>query len=222
LGISNWRSAWVAALALAFLGMVAPGARAQTFGVGVRMASVSGPESPALEETDSSRLRFWGGFARLHLLGSFGVEVSMDYQSETNDAETAKIRNTPIQVSALLLSPKKTFSPYLLGGLGWYKHKVEALDEGKTVATANTTDFGYHVGGGLQLRFGRHAAIFADYRYVWVDENGLDGFSGLIKSAASLTSVVGLISSVAGADNDDSDGISRGGSMWVGGLTVYF
>ena len=118
MGISNWRSAWVAALALAFLGMVAPGARAQTFGVGVRMASVSGPESPALEETDSSRLRFWGGFARLHLLGSFGVEVSMDYQSETNDAETAKIRNTPIQVSALLLSPKKTFSPYLLGGLG--------------------------------------------------------------------------------------------------------
>jgi opacity protein-like surface antigen len=222
LGISNWRSARAVGLALAFLGVAAPGARAQTFGVGVRMASVSGPESPALEDTDSSRLRFWGGFARLHLLGSFGVEVSMDYQSETNDAETAKIRNTPIQVSALLLNPKKSFAPYLLGGLGWYKHKVEALDDGKTVATASTTDFGYHLGGGLQLKFGRHAAIFADYRYVWVDENGLDGFSGLIKSASSLTSVVGLISSVAGADNDDGDGISRGGSVWVGGLTVYF
>ena len=222
MGISNWRSAWAVALALAFLGVAAHGARAQTFGVGVRMASVSGPESPALEDTDSSRLRFWGGFARLHLLGSFGVEVSMDYQSETNDAETAKIRNTPIQVSALLLNPKKSFAPYLLGGLGWYKHKVEALDDGKTVATASTTDFGYHLGGGLQIKFGRHAAIFADYRYVWVDENGLDGFSGLIKSASSLTSVVGLISSVAGADNDDGDGISRGGSVWVGGLTVYF
>jgi opacity protein-like surface antigen len=213
---------WVAALALALLGATASGARAQLFGVGVRMASVSGPESPAVEDTDSSRLRFWGGFARLHLAGSFGVEVSMDYQSETNDAETARIRNTPIQVSALLLSPNKSFSPYFLGGLGWYKHKVEALDGGKTVATAYATDFGYHVGGGLQVKLGRHAAIFADYRYVWVDENGLDGFSGLVKKAASLTSVIGLISSVAGGDNNDSDGISRGGSMWVGGLTVYF
>jgi hypothetical protein len=72
------------------------------------------------------------------------------------------------------------------------------------------------------VKLGRHAAIFADYRYVWVDENGLDGFSGLIKSASSLTSVIGLISSVAGADDNDNDGISRGGSMWVGGLTVYF
>lgn len=220
--MSNGRSLWVAGLALAFLGGAAPGARAQTFGVGVRMASVSGPESPAVESTDSSRLRFWGGFARLHLAGSFGFEVSMDYQSMTNDAETARIRNTPIQVSALLLSPKKTFSPYLLGGIGWYKHKIEALESGKSVATANTTDFGYHLGGGLQLKAGRHAAIFADYRYVWVDANGLDGFSGIIKSAASLTSVIGLVSSIAGADNNSNDGVRRGGSVWVGGLTVYF
>lgn len=209
------------ALAVVLLGASATGARAQRFGVGVRMASVSGPESPAVEG-DSSRLRFWGGFARLHLLGSFGVEASMDYQSETNDAETARVRNTPLQVSAILLSPKKTFAPYLLGGLGWYKHRIEALDNGKSVATANVTDFGYHVGGGVQIKLSRHAAIFADYRYVWVDENGLDGFSGLIRKASSLTSVIGLVASAAGVTNGDTDGISRGGSMWVGGLTVYF
>lgn len=212
----------MAALALGLLGVSAADARGQMLGVGVRMASVSGPESPAVEGSDSSRLRFWGGFARLHLVGSFGVEVSMDYQSETNDAGTGRIRNTPIQVSALLLSPKKTFAPYLLGGLGWYQHKIEALDTGNTVAAANTTDFGYHLGGGLQLRLGRHAAVFADYRYVWVDENGLDGFSSLIRSAASLTSVIGLVSSAAGANDNNGNGISRGGSMWVGGLTVYF
>jgi opacity protein-like surface antigen len=222
LGISNWRSLWVAGLALVILGGAATSARAQLFGVGVRMASVSGPESPAVEGTDSSRLRFWGGYARVHLVGSLGFEFAMDYQSETNDAETAKIRNTPIQVSALLLNPNKSFAPYLLGGLGWYRHKIEALDNGKTVATANVTDFGYHLGGGLQLKFGRHAAIFADYRYVWVDENGLDGFSGIIKSAASLTNVVGLVSSIAGADNSTEGSVKRGGSVWVGGFTVYF
>jgi opacity protein-like surface antigen len=214
----------VAGAALAILLLAAGRADAQMFGVGARMTSVSGPESPALENTDSSRTRFWGGYARVHFLDSVGFEVAMDYQSLTNDAETARVRNTPIQVSALLLNPKKTFAPYLLGGLGWYKHKVEALDQGKTVASAYSTDFGYHLGGGLQLKFGRHMAVFADYRYVWVDADGLDGFSGLIKSATSLTSVLGLVTSIAGSnDSKDSEGsIDRGGSMWTGGLTIYF
>ena len=222
--MSNRRRLLVAVLALAMLAGLAEGARAQVFGVGFRMTSVSGADSPVFEDTDASRPRLWGGFARLHLAGSFGVEVAMDYQSLTNDTETAHVRNTPIQVSGLLLNAKKTFAPYLLGGFGWYKHKVEALDQGNTVATAHSTDFGYHLGGGLQLKFGRHAAIFADYRYVWVDANGLDGFSGLIKSATSLTSVIGLVASVAGADgaDDPDDGVSRGGSMWIGGLTIYF
>jgi len=220
--IVNWRSAVVAALALAVLGGAARGAQAQTFGIGARMVSVSGPESPALDDSDSSRTRLWGGYARVHVLGSLGFEVAMDYQSLTNESETARVRNTPIQVSALLLPIRKSFAPYVLAGLGWYRHTIEALDGGRTVATANATDFGYHAGGGLQLKFGRHAAIFADYRYVWVDADGLDGFSSLIKSAASLTSVLGLVSAVTGGDDSDADGISRGGSMWMGGMTIYF
>jgi opacity protein-like surface antigen len=224
LGISTWRLVSVAAAMLAILAGVAGDAQAQVFGLGVRMTSVSGSDSPALEGSDSSNTRLWGGFARLHVIGGFGIEVAMDYDSMTNDTETARVRSTPIQVSGLLLNPKKAFAPYLLGGLGWYRHKIEALDQGDTVATVHSTDFGYHLGGGLQLKFGRHAAIFADYRYVWVDANGLDGFSGLIKSASSLTSVLGLVASMAGSDgaDDPEDSISRGGSMWIGGLTIYF
>jgi opacity protein-like surface antigen len=218
----NWRSVVVAVLALAVLGGAARGAQAQTFGIGARMVSVSGPESPALDDSDSSRTRLWGGYARVHVLGSLGFEVAMDYQSLTNESETARVRNTPIQVSALLLPIKKSFAPYVLAGLGWYRHKIEALDGGRTVATANATDFGYHAGAGLQLKFGRHAAIFADYRYVWVDADGLDGFSSLIKSAASLTSVLGLVSAVTGDNDSDAGSISRGGSMWLGGMTIYF
>ena len=221
MGIVRRRSARVMGLALALLAGAAADAKAQTFGIGARMVSVSGPESPAATDGDSSRTRLWGGFARLHVAGSFGFEVAMDYDSLTNDTGTARARSTPIQVSGLLLNAKKTFAPYMLGGFGWYKHKLEALDQGKTVATASSTDFGYHLGGGLQLKFGRHAAIFADYRYVWVDANGFDGFSGLVRSAASLTSVIGLVASVAG-DGDSDSGRERGGSMWTGGLTIYF
>jgi opacity protein-like surface antigen len=222
LGISKRRSLWVAGMVLAVVAGIAQDARAQVFGIGARMTSVSGPESPALDNSDSSRTRFMGGYIRLHFLGSLGFEAAMDYQSTTNDAETARVRNMPIQFTGLILPIKKPFAPYLLGGIGWYKHRVEALENGDAVATAYATDFGYHAGAGLQIKFGRHAAIFADYRYVWVDANGVDGFSGLIKTASSLTSVIGLVSSIAGADNSNNDGVSRGGSMWTGGLTIYF
>lgn len=222
MGISARRMAGLAGAVLALMVCAAGPAEAQTLGIGARMTSVSGPESPAADSGDPSRTRLWGGFARLHLIGSLGFEAAMDYDSWTNDTETARLRSTPIQVSVLLLNPNRTFSPYLLGGLGWYRHKVAALDQGETVATAYSTDFGYHLGGGLQLKLGRHAAVFADYRRVWVDANGLDGFSSLIRSATSLTSALNLVSAIAGAEDSSKSSISRGGSMWIGGLTVYF
>ena len=221
MGILRYRLAWVAGLTLAVLAGAASDSPAQTFGFGARMVSVSGPESPALDASDSSRTRFAGGFIRLHMIGSLGVEVAMDYQSTTNEAETARIRNMPIQVSGMLLPVRKTFAPYVLGGIGWYKHRVEALDNGDALASVYSTDFGYHTGVGAQVKFGSHAAIFVDYRYVWVDSNGIDGITGALKTAASLTSVVGLLSSFTD-DNSEESSISRGGSMWTGGLTIYF
>ena len=221
MGLSAWRAAWLAGVALALVAGVAGSAEAQTFGIGARMVSVSGPESPALDDSDSSRTRLWGGYVRFHPIGSLGIEASLDYQSTTNAAETARIRNTPLQISALLLPVKKTFAPYVLGGIAWYKHKVDALDRGVTTATVSSTDFGYHTGVGAQVKFGRHAAVFVDYRYVWVDANGIDGITGALKSAVSVTNVVGLLTSLAD-DGSEESSISRGGSMWTRGLTIYF
>jgi len=221
-GISTWRTVRVAGVALAVLAGMQGNAQAQTFGLGARMVSVSGPESPALDNSDSSRTRFAGGFIRLHMVASLGVEVAMDYQQTTNEAETARVRNMPIQVSGLLLPVKKTFAPYVLAGIGWYKHRVEALDNGDAVASVYSTDFGYHTGLGAQIKFGGHAAVFLDYRYVWVDANGIDGIAGALKSAVSSANVVRLLSSFTDNDQVNDSGRSRGGSMWTGGLTIYF
>jgi opacity protein-like surface antigen len=221
LGISTWRLAQVTALALALLGVSASGASAQRFGIGARFVSVSGPESPALDDSDSSRTELWGGFIRFHPTNSIGIEASMDYQSTKNEAETARVRNLPIQITGLLIPVKKTFAPFVLGGVGWYKHRVEALERGVTTATASTTDFGYHLGLGAQVKFGSHVAAYVDYRYVWVDSSGIDGITGALKQAASSTAVGALLTSLADNDSEESS-ISRGGSMWTGGLTIYF
>ena len=221
MGSSTWRAVRVAIAAAAIVAGAAAGAQAQTFGIGARFVSVSGPESPALDDSDSSRTELWGGYIRFHPTNRIGIEASMDYQSTTNEAETARVRNLPLQITGLLIPVEKTFAPFVLGGVGWYKHRVEALDRGVTTATASTTDFGYHLGLGAQVKFGSHVAAYVDYRYVWVDSDGIDGITGALKKAASVASVVGLLGQLAN-DNPEESSISRGGSMWTGGLTIYF
>jgi hypothetical protein len=199
-------------------------AQAQSFGVGARMVSVSGTDSPALDPGETTSTRLAGGFLRLKASKRLSLEVSMDYRSTTNPTETARVRTTPIQVSALFYPMRTAIAPYLMAGVGWYKHHAEALSDGKAVLTASTSEFGYHTGLGGELMMGKHASLFVDYRYVWVDVNGIGGFTGVLKSAASLTSVIGVLSNLKDSSNgkDPTSSISRRGSLWTTGLTVYF
>ena len=220
MGNSKWRAVWVAGLLLAVLAGAARDARAQRLGLGARMVSVSGPESPALDSSDSSRTRFAGGLIRLHATNSLAIEASMDYQSSTNAAGTASIRNMPIQISGMLIPIRKSFAPFALAGIGWYSTGGSARQrEGRGLRELHRLRVSRRSGRAGEARQSR--AIFADYRYVWVDANGIDGISGALKKAASYTTVVGLLSTLAGGNAEESS-ISRGGSMWTGGLTIYF
>ena len=60
-----------------------------------------------------------------------------------------------------------SFVPFLLGGPGWYRRSVEAI-EGSDVSVS-TTEFGWHAGGGLEILAGRHFGIHGDYRYTFLD-----------------------------------------------------
>jgi opacity protein-like surface antigen len=187
----------VAALACAAVAAAAPPAAAQGFGIGARLAWVTRDV-----EVDVDSLRFVGGQLRLGG-GRLGVEVAIDRRSESFDELNQKVVETPIQTSLLLRLASGTVSPYLLGGPGWYKRSVEPID-GPDDVEVDTTEFGWHAGGGLELRLGRHAGIHGDYRYTFLDFNDDD------------------------EDEDDDDGFIRGllpghkGSMWTLGLTVYF
>lgn len=206
------------------LGLAPREVRAQSFGIGARRVSISGTDSPALDPGETTSTKLAGGFLRLKASKHLGLEVSMDYRSTTNPTETARVRTTPIQVSALFYPFRTPLSPYLLAGVGWYKHRAEALSDGKAVLTTNTSEFGYHTGLGGEIMLGRHASFFVDYRYTWIDVNGIGGFTGVLKSAASLTSVIGVLTNLNDSSNsqDSSSSISRRGSMWTTGLTVYF
>lgn len=168
-----------------------PTASAQGFGLGARMTWVH-----ADSKADVDAVRFLGGQIRL-LSRRWGLEVAMDHHAESFELLNQKVIEAPIQASLLLRFGRKV-SPFLLGGPGWYRRKVELID-GPDGADVHTTEFGWHAGGGLEVFAGRHFGIHGDYRYTFLDfgKHDDEGFIG------------GLIP-------------GHRGSMWTLGATVYF
>ena len=166
------------------------------FGIGGRLTWVR--RDVDIEE-DSTR--FTGGHIRARLSPKTAFELSLDVHTETNALETARVREYPIQASLLLFPVRTVFSPYLLGGAGWYSQKFETLAGDETIASETVRDFGWHAGFGAELKLGGHAGLHADYRYTFLD---------------------------FGNDDDEDEGILGSvlpgykGSMWTAGLTIYF
>ncbi|MCX6549510.1 MAG: outer membrane beta-barrel protein [Acidobacteria bacterium] len=219
---------WTAVLGLTVAlvaGVAALDVQAQTIGIGPRMVFISGENSPIQDPNDTSKTKFTGGFLRLRASKHMGFEISMDYRTATNPSETARVRTTPIQGTVLFYPFRTAIAPYILGGIGWYKERYEALSDGQPVLTTNTSQIGYHTGMGAEMMMGKHASIFFDYRYTFVNVDGVGGLAGALYSALSLTSVTGLLNSLTNSgtnSNTTMPGVSHQGSMWTTGMTVYF
>ena len=166
---------------------------AQGVGVGGRIAWVK-----ADADADVDAVRMFGGQVRL-LSTRFGIEVSLDRKTESSELLNTELTETPIQASLLMRLSSGTVSPYLLGGPGWYRTSVEALDDPDTRVT--TTEFGWHAGIGLEIFASRRFGIHGDYRYTFLDFD---------------------------EDDEEDEGFIGGllpghrGSMWTVGATIYF
>jgi opacity protein-like surface antigen len=182
-------------LLLAVVGLLAwsAPAAAQGFGVGGRIAWVT-----ADTEADLDAVRMFGGQVRL-VSTRFGIEVSLDRKTESSELLNTEITESPIQASLLMRLGGGSFSPYLLGGPGWYRRSIEPLDDSDT--RVSTTEFGWHAGIGLEIFASRRFGIHGDYRYTFLDfdddEEEDEGFIG------------GLLP-------------GHRGSMWTVGATIYF
>lgn len=189
------RRAATAMLALGGLLAASAPASAQGFGIGARIAWVH-PDVDA----DVDAVRYFGGQVRL-LGPRVGIEVALDHHSESAELVNQKITETPIQASLLLRLGHGSVTPFLLGGPGWYRRKVEAIESAGNLSST-TTEFGWHAGLGLEVLAGRHFGIHGDYRYTFLDFNDDDDDGGLIGIGKLLP--------------------GHRGSMWTLGTTFYF
>ena len=193
---------------LSALALPAPAA-AQKIGIGPRMSFV---QSGLIE--GAPRDRYTGGTLRMWISARTAIEAAADWKSTTSEDATVRIRDVPMQGSLLVYPVRASLSPYLLGGVGWYSQTTQAMAAGEVLSEQTVRRFGYHGGFGGELRLGRRATVFADYRYRFIrfgEDEVPDGENGA--GALGIPGVGSLF---------DAFRMSHEGSMWTGGLTINF
>lgn len=197
-----------AAAALGALLFAPAAAMAQSVSIGPRMSFVR--PDPALGTLSE---RYTGGALRLKTSPRTSIELAMDWRSTTSDDATVRISDYPAQGSLMLYPVRGALAPYVLGGAGWYSQRMEAMAGTEVLSQQTVHRLGYHGGFGGELKLGKRATIFADYRYTFIrfgddepaDLNGAGAFA--MPGAASLL---------------EHFRMSHEGSMWTGGIVINF
>ncbi len=150
-----------------------------------------GPRAGFYKSKDADEGAWYGGVqARLRLGEVFGLEAAADYRSEetfdvSSPAFDGKIRQRsyPLTASLLVFLPiLPHFSPYLVGGGGYYYTKIDFSESLENLGFKDRTErtFGWHAGGGLEFPINEHVALNADVRYIFMDsEFGEEGTTHL-------------------------------------------
>ena len=118
-----------------------------------------------LAEGDNGGAVVGGGYFRWDWHRIVMLEAAVLYHVEevnpTNDLELI-----PIQFSGLIYPLRRDyqFSPYILGGVGFYLTRVVQ----KGVSTDSNSDFGWHLGLGVDCAVNDRVFIEGDFRYIWL------------------------------------------------------
>jgi opacity protein-like surface antigen len=176
----------------AFL-MVLPLAVFGEMGIGEQFLSV-GPRATYSTPVDAdSGQWFTGAQARLSLSPRVGLECSIDYRRNVFSSLTI-VKSYPVQVSLMAyLFPGGGWSPFVLGGAGWYYSQVD----GPVGYSHSDFRYGLHAGGGLEIMINQGMSVVGSYRFVWLDGVSSKDLNALDKayqdSGSMITIAINLL-----------------------------
>jgi Outer membrane protein beta-barrel domain len=180
---------------------------AQGFGIGPRMSFVKGDL-----DSGAASAKFYGGTIRMRSSRRVVLELAADIKTQVSADGLTRLRERPVQGSLLLFLARSAFAPYVLGGYGLYPQTTETLNAtGLVTDSVTERKTGGHLGFGAELFLGRHAALFADYRFRFVKLGAPD-------EGADPLNIPGG-SFVPGLDKVQ---LSHRGTMWTSGIAFYF
>lgn len=146
---------------------------------------------------------FLGGTIRTMASSHAGFEFALDYRSQMSTDRTQRVREEPFQASLLIFPVRRRISPYVVAGYGIYSELTDAIGPtGLVLATATSRRGGWHLGIGGEFFMNRHASLYLDYRFRFVQFGAGAGSNQPI----------------------DLPGIhlTHQGSMWASGMAFYF
>jgi opacity protein-like surface antigen len=117
-----------------------------------------------------------GGRLEWRLFGTTGVELSADWLKHDRDGQffEANGHTTLLGVSLLHRFGERVAQPYVLGGLSLASHSGSTrFDDLRT--ERDSTDIGYHFGGGLAIRVSDRVEVGPEARFYMIQpENDSD------------------------------------------------
>ena len=130
-------------------------------GVGVRTGFFTG------DDTDTHAW-FFGLSGRYRMNRVIGLEAAVDYQWLYEDfEEELKIRSIPITASALIHVPVLPYiTPYGIAGAGMYI----AFQDFDGHNNETVTEFGFHLGAGLEIRVSQNVAFHGEWKHLFLDD----------------------------------------------------
>jgi len=119
----------------------------------------------AVEGSDESKVS--GGLAlRGKMLPFLKAEIGASYREETRFDGDLHVRQWPV-TGSLWLNPVPML--YGGGGVGWYQTSFDYADR-TGLPSSTHTDFGIHLGGGLEVPIAPMAAVDLHGRYVMLQD----------------------------------------------------
>jgi opacity protein-like surface antigen len=148
-----------------------------TFGGSANVTDVVGE----LNNDFKQKLTYGGSLAALGG-GIVGFELDFGYSPNFFESDNDSLNLvgdgnvTTLMANLMIAGPKAPVRPYVVGGAGLIKTRVDSADQFLTDVDSN--DFGFDVGGGVIFSFADNVGIRGDVRYFRGitnnDNNGVD------------------------------------------------
>lgn len=137
------------------------------------------PVAGYMRARDADGGTWFGGIQARFRMGDYlGLEGSITFHQDRFSDGDLKVTQYPVQVSALIypLGAEEGFplQPYLLGGVGWYYTRFDYSGQFQSFDDETDSIFGVHAGGGSELHLSDRVSLFADFRWIFMDEPGVD------------------------------------------------
>lgn len=130
-----------------------------------------GPQLGFQKSSDSDEGRMmYGAFIRAKLSPSFAIDGSINYRNEHYLNGRVTVSSWPVLVSALLYPFPMVYG---LAGVGWYNStfNFSANLSPTQISDQTKSNFGWHLGAGVELPLGESMILTGDIKYVFLNYN---------------------------------------------------